>query len=103
MSAPSPKGNPTMNTLSLDRAPAAGAPLGIVAALARVLLALMFVLGGIGKFANLDGTAGYIASAGLPLASLLAPASLAVHETFPRIEAIGVCRGQARCCVAPVC
>lgn len=64
-----------MNTLSLDRAPAAGAPLGIVAALARLLLALMFVLGGIGKFANLDGTAGYIASAGLPLASLLAPAS----------------------------
>jgi len=39
---------------------------------ARVLLALMFVLAGISKFTGLEGTAGYIASKGLPLAPLLA-------------------------------
>ena len=32
----------------------------------------MFILAGIGKLGNLEGTAGYIASGGLPLASLLA-------------------------------
>lgn len=40
--------------------------------LARVLLALMFVISGFGKLANIDGTAGYIASAGLPFAAVLA-------------------------------
>lgn len=40
---------------------------------ARVLLALMFILAGINKFGNLEGTAGYVASGGLPLAGLLAP------------------------------
>lgn len=39
---------------------------------ARVLLALMFVLSGFSKLADLSGTAGYIASAGLPAASVLA-------------------------------
>ena len=38
----------------------------------RVLLALMFILSGFGKLADLGGTAGYIASAGLPLAGVLA-------------------------------
>ncbi|MEO8279452.1 MAG: DoxX family protein [Ideonella sp.] len=40
--------------------------------LARVLLALMFVMSGFGKLGNIDGTAGYIASAGLPFATVLA-------------------------------
>lgn len=40
--------------------------------IARLLLALMFLLGGIGKFTGLDGTAGYIASVGLPAPQLLA-------------------------------
>lgn len=44
-------------------------------ALARVLLALMFVLAGLSKFGNLAGTAGYIASKGLPLPMLLAAAA----------------------------
>lgn len=44
-----------------------------VVVVARLLLALMFVLAGFSKFANLQGTAGYIASGGLPMASLLAP------------------------------
>jgi putative oxidoreductase len=46
-----------------------------VAALARVLLALMFVLAGAAKFGALAGTAGYIASKGLPMPMLLAVAA----------------------------
>jgi putative oxidoreductase len=38
----------------------------------RVLLALMFILAGFSKLGNISGTAGYIASGGLPLASVLA-------------------------------
>jgi putative oxidoreductase len=38
----------------------------------RVLLALMFIVAGFGKLGNLEGTAGYIASGGLPMASVLA-------------------------------
>lgn len=38
----------------------------------RVLLALMFVLSGFGKLGNIEGTAGYIASGGLPMATALA-------------------------------
>ena len=38
----------------------------------RVLLALMFILSGFGKLGDLAGTAGYIASGGLPMASVLA-------------------------------
>lgn len=45
----------------------------------RVLLALMFVWAGVSKLTNLDGTAGYIASGGLPLPDLLAVA-VAVFE-----------------------
>jgi len=45
---------------------------GIPMLIARILLALMFLLAGLSKFAGLDGTAGYIASKGLPMAHLLA-------------------------------
>ena len=38
----------------------------------RVLLALMFVLSGFGKLTGIEGSAGYIASAGLPMATALA-------------------------------
>jgi putative oxidoreductase len=38
----------------------------------RILLALMFIYSGFGKLTNLEGTAGYIASGGLPMASVLA-------------------------------
>ena len=47
----------------------APAPLFLVA---RVLLALMFILAGFAKLGSLEGTAGYIASAGLPLPIVLA-------------------------------
>ena len=38
----------------------------------RVLLALMFILAGFSKLGNIQGTAGYIASGGLPFGSVLA-------------------------------
>lgn len=38
----------------------------------RILLALMFIVAGFGKLTNIAGTAGYIASGGLPFASALA-------------------------------
>ena len=43
-----------------------------VVVVARTLLALMFVLAGLSKFADLSGTAGYIASGGLPMPGVLA-------------------------------
>lgn len=46
-----------------------------VALIARILLALMFVLAGLSKFGSLSGTAGYIGSVGLPLPMVLAVAS----------------------------
>jgi putative oxidoreductase len=50
-----------------------------VVLLARLLLALMFVLAGAGKFADLGGTAGYIASKGLPAPMVLAFATAALE------------------------
>jgi len=44
----------------------------IFAVVGRVLLALMFVMAGFSKFGDLGGTAGYIASQGLPLPGVLA-------------------------------
>ena len=46
---------------------------------ARLLLALMFVLAGFNKFAGLAGTAGYIASKGLPMPMVLAVATAALE------------------------
>ena len=43
-----------------------------VVVLARLLLALIFVTAGFSKFGDLGGTAGYIASKGLPLPQVLA-------------------------------
>ena len=40
--------------------------------LARILLALIFILAGLNKFGNIAGTAGYIGSVGLPFGTLLA-------------------------------
>ena len=45
---------------------------GVPILIARILLALMFVLAGFSKFAGLEGTAGYIASKGLPMPQVLA-------------------------------
>ena len=45
---------------------------GIPLLVARLLLALMFVCAGIDKLTGLEGTAGYIASVGLPAPQVLA-------------------------------
>ena len=47
--------------------------------IARLLLALMFVLAGFTKFAGLAGTAGYIASKGLPMPMVLAVATATIE------------------------
>ncbi len=38
----------------------------------RILMAIIFILAGVGKFADIAGTAGYIESVGLPAGTLLA-------------------------------
>jgi len=45
----------------------------------RVLLALMFVLAGFGKITDFAGTAGYMASTGLPMANVLLVLTIAVE------------------------
>ena len=46
---------------------------------ARALMALMFVPAGIGKITGFEGTVGYIASVGLPLAAAGAVAAIVVE------------------------
>ena len=50
-----------------------------VALVARVLLAAMFVIAGFGKIGGFEGTAGYIASKGLPLPQLGAAIAIVVE------------------------
>ena len=45
---------------------------GVVLLIARVLLAVMFILAGLDKCGNIAGTAGYIGSVGLPMGTVLA-------------------------------
>lgn len=47
--------------------------------IARILIALIFILSGFGKIAGFDGTVGYIASKGLPLPQLLAIGAILVE------------------------
>ncbi len=49
--------------------------------IARILLSIIFILAGLQKFSDIAGTAGYIASAGVPASGLLAWVS-AAFETF---------------------
>ncbi len=64
-------------------------PITSVVIVARILLALMFVVAGASKFANLPGTAGYITSGGLPFGALLAPVVAAVELFFGLAIIIG--------------
>lgn len=50
-----------------------------MALLGRILLALVFLLSGIGKLRGFDGTMAYISSAGLPLPGVLAALALALE------------------------
>ena len=52
---------------------------GVPVLIARFLLALMFLLAGLNKFGGLEGTAGYIASKGLPMPQLLALGTAALE------------------------
>ena len=51
----------------------------VAALVGRILLALMFVLAGYGKITGFDGTAGYIASKGLPLPQVGAAIAVVVE------------------------
>ena len=50
-----------------------------LALLGRLLLALMFITSGFGKIGGFEGTAGYIASKGLPMASVVAALTILVE------------------------
>lgn len=50
-----------------------------LALIGRVLLALMFVLGGFSKIGGFAGTVGYMQSAGVPAASLLAALTIVLE------------------------
>jgi putative oxidoreductase len=50
-----------------------------LALIARILLAGMFLYFGYGKIGGFDGTAGYIASKGLPVPQVLAAATIALE------------------------
>jgi putative oxidoreductase len=51
-------------------------PLALVG---RILLALIFITSGFSKITGFDGTVGYIASAGVPMASIAAVLSIVVE------------------------
>ncbi|MEP7098915.1 MAG: DoxX family protein, partial [Burkholderiales bacterium] len=51
-------------------------PLALVG---RILLALIFITSGFGKIMGFDGTVGYIASKGLPMASLAALIAIVIE------------------------
>ena len=50
-----------------------------VALVGRVLLALMFVWAGYGKITGYDGTAGFMASMGVPMVGVLLPLTILVE------------------------
>jgi putative oxidoreductase len=51
----------------------------VMALVGRVLLALMFIVSGYGKVTGYDGTAGFMASAGLPMVGVLLPLTILVE------------------------
>jgi putative oxidoreductase len=50
-----------------------------LALIGRILLALMFVVSGYGKIADVGGTAGYIASVGMPMPQVMAILAIVVE------------------------
>ena len=62
---------------------------GLPVLIARILLAMMFLLAGLSKFAGLEGTAGYIASKGLPLPQLLALGTAALEVVGALLLIVG--------------
>ena len=56
----------------------------VILLIGRILLSIIFIMAGLSKFGNIDGTAGYIGSVGLPMGTLLAWAA-AIFETIAGI------------------
>lgn len=56
----------------------------VILLIGRILLAIIFIMAGIGKFADIAGTAGYISSVGLPAGTILAWLA-AIFETVAGI------------------
>ena len=50
-----------------------------LALIGRIMLALIFIMSGFGKISGFEGTVGYIASKGVPMASLLAVLTILVE------------------------
>lgn len=73
-------------------APAAGTQNALqdtLALVGRILLAWLFVPAGWGKIAGFAGTAGYIASKGLPMPEVLAAAAIVVELGFGLLLLVG--------------
>ena len=61
----------------------------IVALFGRILLALIFVVSGIGKITGFAGTAAYMASKGLPMVQVLLPLAIAAELGGGLLLALG--------------
>jgi putative oxidoreductase len=61
----------------------------IAALVGRILLAALFIISGIGKITGFDGTVGYIASKGLPMAQLVAIGTIVVEVGGAILLAVG--------------
>lgn len=61
----------------------------VPALIGRILLVLMFLMSGLSKFAGLEGTAGYIASKGLPIPQVLAILAAVVEVVAALMVIVG--------------
>jgi putative oxidoreductase len=61
-----------------------------LALIARVMIALLYIPAGWGKIAGFSGTAGYIASKGLPMPQVLAAGTIAVEVGAGLLLLIGL-------------
>ena len=55
----------------------------------RILLALIFILSGFGKITGYDGTAGYMASKGMPMIGVLLPLTILTNWAAASLLAVG--------------
>ena len=75
----------------------------VILLIARILLSVMFIMSGLQKFGAIDGTAGYIASVGLPAGTLLAWLA-AIFETLAGIALlVGFQTGLSALALAALC
>jgi len=55
----------------------------------RILLGALFIISGFGKITGYEGTAGYMASKGMPFVNLLLPAAIAIELGGGLLLALG--------------